>query len=591
MDEPIFTRDGIPVCFALHNSIKGLDAIQAVSDKIWANGGDVLDDDNGVEIILINPTTVGTNQRYLQDAYDSHPDIEKRQIWIKEMSFIDECIEQGFFHLEPPLKRAMPGFPPGRGRIAYTHEDDENLCKHLARTLPSPASGGRQSLNFYKKLVLYPKCVKGVYEWTSRHTAQSWREHYKKNQARLDSRIAEIVALEGINPKALYHKSRLLPGEEGQEVDEDEDEETDDEIHEVESRNNFRRISTKGKGRVVQGEHLPEEEENLEEEILDEDEEDVQATPKSRTPKSKSHNRSEPQPTRADTPDGMREPGTSQTLVNINPPTQPPNQDEDGMEEFFVPTALEDGLDPEDAQRFTFSLAQLMPLAGAGPNDRLSVDPPALEDPPYYNTRSRARSRSASVEPLPLPPAPSRKTRKVPEPSQILPPLREASHEPESLPSKMEYEHEHDPLFSDSESQPESQPNLQTATIEPRKRGRAGDDDESEDDRQVRMMLEKAQNESVRTEPAVATPARGMRRGQSRKRTPSVVPDTPARGRGRRKQTPSVASESSGSVVPVDGTRASAQKQKRTKEETYNTIFKPIPGTEAARQAERVGRS
>ncbi|KAJ3857370.1 hypothetical protein EV368DRAFT_77855 [Lentinula lateritia] len=574
MDELIFTRDGIPIYFALHYSIRGLDPIQAVSDKIWAQGGDILDDDDGVEIILIDPNTVGTSQRYLQDAYDSHPDIKKRQIWIKEMSFVDECIEQGFLHLEPPPKRAMPGFPPGRGRIAYTHEDDENLCKHLARTLPNPASGGRQSLNFYKQL---PKCVKGVYEWTNRHTAQSWREHYKKNQARLDSRIAQIVAREGINPKALYHKGRLLPDEEGQEVDDDD--ETYDETHEDESRNNFRPIFTKGKGLVVQSERQPEEDENL-----DEEEEEAQTASRSR--KSKSHGRSEPQHTRADTPDGIREPGTSQTLVNITPPTQPINQDEEGMEEFSV--ALEGGLDPEDGQPPTLSLEQLMQLAGAGPNGRVPVDPPALEDPPYYNTRSRARSRSISVELLlPLPPAPSRKTRKVPELSQILPPLREASHESELLPSKMEYEHEHDPLFSDSESQSESQPNLQTATNESRKRGRAGDDDESEDDRQVRMMLEKAQNESVRTEPAVATPARG----QSRKRTPSLVPDTPARGRGRRKQTPSVASESSGSVVPVDGTRASAQKQKRTKEETYNTIFKPIPGTEAARQAGRVRRS
>lgn len=37
MDEPIFTRDGIPVYFALHYSIRGLDAIQAVSDKIWVS--------------------------------------------------------------------------------------------------------------------------------------------------------------------------------------------------------------------------------------------------------------------------------------------------------------------------------------------------------------------------------------------------------------------------------------------------------------------------------------------------------------------------------------------------------------------------
>lgn len=37
MDEPIFTRDGIPVYFALHYSIKGLETIQAVSDKIWVS--------------------------------------------------------------------------------------------------------------------------------------------------------------------------------------------------------------------------------------------------------------------------------------------------------------------------------------------------------------------------------------------------------------------------------------------------------------------------------------------------------------------------------------------------------------------------
>jgi hypothetical protein len=33
------------------------------------------------------------------------------------------------------------------------------------------------------------------YEWVTRHTWQSWREHYKKNQAALDAKIKENIRL------------------------------------------------------------------------------------------------------------------------------------------------------------------------------------------------------------------------------------------------------------------------------------------------------------------------------------------------------------------------------------------------------------
>jgi hypothetical protein len=43
------------------------------------------------------------------------------------------------------------------------------------------------------------------YSWVSRHTWQSWRERYKKNSARLDPKIAEIV-----------ERNKPLPGDKGQ---------------------------------------------------------------------------------------------------------------------------------------------------------------------------------------------------------------------------------------------------------------------------------------------------------------------------------------------------------------------------------------
>ncbi|KAJ4475713.1 hypothetical protein J3R30DRAFT_3294088, partial [Lentinula aciculospora] len=198
---PLFTRDGVPLYFALHNSIQKPGTYESY---IQANGGDLLDSDDGADIVLFNPTRSGLKQSSLQEAYDFHPDEDKRKIWVREMSFVDECVQRGSFELDLSVKKPMPGFPSGKGRTAFTSEDDQNLCQHLARTLPDPAAGGRQSLLFYTKLVSYV----GPYDWTQRHTAQSWREHYKKNKARLDIQIAEIVAEQGVNPKALYHKDR-----------------------------------------------------------------------------------------------------------------------------------------------------------------------------------------------------------------------------------------------------------------------------------------------------------------------------------------------------------------------------------------------
>lgn len=49
------------------------------------------------------------------------------------------------------------------------------------------------------------------FEWTARHPPQSWLEHYKKNQERLDDRINDILEEEGRPPvKNLWPRDRRL---------------------------------------------------------------------------------------------------------------------------------------------------------------------------------------------------------------------------------------------------------------------------------------------------------------------------------------------------------------------------------------------
>ncbi|KAJ3798088.1 hypothetical protein GGU11DRAFT_22504 [Lentinula aff. detonsa] len=359
----------------------------------------------------------------------------------------------------------------------------------------------------------------------------------------------------------------------------------EEEAYEANDQDNVHRTSEKGKERAVESE------DQLEEENQDAD--DVRI-PKPKT-ELQSHTRSERQRTRpsTSTPNSTNEPGPSQTLINIDPTSQLVRQDEGGRSKVNTP----EGSESEDFQPFTLSFEQPIPPAGMRTNtSRASAEPATVEEPIYHNTRSRARSRSASVNPAPAPapdPSTKRAERKpkvrTTASSRLLSSLREASHEAEELLP----EHEHEHLLPDVQSHSDMQPNpvggLQEATnvSDLRKRGREFEDEESDDDRQVRDMLENVgENESAPVEVVVETPPR---RARGRQINNPLVAPVPGKPRGRpKKKIPSVASESSSSVVPVDGTRASAHKKKRTEEETYNSHFKPIPGTEAARQAERM---
>jgi len=87
---------------------------------------------------------------------------------------------------------------------------------------------------------------------------ESWRQHYKKNQARLDLKIAEIAAEQEPDPNAPYRLDRHL--NKALEEDEDEEERNKEGDEEEErmlleaSRRKQKPVSNKGKEREVDNE-------------------------------------------------------------------------------------------------------------------------------------------------------------------------------------------------------------------------------------------------------------------------------------------------------------------------------------------------
>ncbi len=72
------------------------------------------------------------------------------------------------------------------------------------------------------------------YEWSLRHTWQSWREHYRKNEERLDALIEDKVAQQGVDNHTTFEFVRYGPNAVKQEEEEEEEEEEADvDLHAV----------------------------------------------------------------------------------------------------------------------------------------------------------------------------------------------------------------------------------------------------------------------------------------------------------------------------------------------------------------------
>ncbi|KAJ7578586.1 hypothetical protein C8J56DRAFT_352216 [Mycena floridula] len=75
----------------------------------------------------------------------------------------------------------------------FTAQDEDNMCQYLAMTVPQKENGGRLGRNLWKEMVRNFHFLPEPYYWTQNHSWQSWREHYKKNQTRLDPIILRYV--------------------------------------------------------------------------------------------------------------------------------------------------------------------------------------------------------------------------------------------------------------------------------------------------------------------------------------------------------------------------------------------------------------
>jgi hypothetical protein len=123
-------------------------------------------------------------------------------------------------------------------RTEFTKDDDEHLCQYLAEVLPDEGEGGRAGHFIYADLIrrvgifhsefsdIHPLQADefGQYKWADRHPEGGWRERYRKNRVRMDTRIAQIVEN---NPPPPDGKGRYMYRRYGK-IDEDDELNADD---------------------------------------------------------------------------------------------------------------------------------------------------------------------------------------------------------------------------------------------------------------------------------------------------------------------------------------------------------------------------
>ncbi|KAK0239587.1 hypothetical protein EDD85DRAFT_455520 [Armillaria nabsnona] len=213
--ELLFAPKGVTHTFYLHRSIRQQGARDTLTEKIQANGGEIIDDDvfetEAANVLLFDPRHIGHPENAFVDAYRTHSDIKLRKMHTKKMNFISHCVNSGKFvlHVHRPRK-AMPGIPPGRRphRVEFTEEDRENLARYLAFKVPDRNAGGLLGNVIYNQMCAKVQVLPNEYAWTARHTPSSWREHYKNHKAAMNEMMDQIVREEGIILKNIDERDR-----------------------------------------------------------------------------------------------------------------------------------------------------------------------------------------------------------------------------------------------------------------------------------------------------------------------------------------------------------------------------------------------
>ncbi|KAE9387360.1 hypothetical protein BT96DRAFT_1005182 [Gymnopus androsaceus JB14] len=345
-----------------------------------------------------------------------------------------------------------------------------------------------------------------------RRELESWHQHYKKNQARLDLKIAEIAAEQEPDPNTPYRLDRRL--NKALEEDEDEEERNKEGDEEEErilleaSQRKQKPVSNKGKEREVDNEGR-EDDDQLDKENQQEEEVNPVATSRGAAPRPKRVN-IDPSLQDADEEEGQASDG--HCSASPGAPAVIPEANGDVPK---VPFSMEDMMEqvvpsPSLCQQPIASTSNPSPqVVSASLEAPLAstINPSPQVVAPYCNTRSR--SRSASIEAPPIVP-PSRRKNKSRNPPPA-PPPHTLLPLPE-VPDKAEADINHNPLFSESESQhklesveePEEEADLVIWKHWREQQQKVLD--ESEDSRQVREILRNAQKGSI----VVSTPVHGL---------------------------------------------------------------------------------
>lgn len=180
----IFIHDGQPIRMHIDSSIANVNVRAALGQRIRHSGGDPTASPQSARVILADPNTEVF--QHLVKTYQNEPDkYVESYLWVKK------CIEKGSVSYTPVVYKNPGGRRPGEERTHFTEEDEAHLCNWIAMKIPFKETGGRTGNRLYQQLC--DMAGDPDYSWVTRHTWQSWRERYKKNAARLDVKIAEIV--------------------------------------------------------------------------------------------------------------------------------------------------------------------------------------------------------------------------------------------------------------------------------------------------------------------------------------------------------------------------------------------------------------
>ncbi|KAF9228975.1 hypothetical protein BS17DRAFT_772833 [Gyrodon lividus] len=231
--DAIFTKDGAPVRFHFHDSVR--EGRDRITRNVEDHGGRVVQDEREANVLLVDEEA---DIEFIRRRYYSSTDLFRVQMIVEPRGFVQGCIKRGTYRHIGPKKQGMPGVIPvamgGRGRVNFTTEDDEHLAYHLATIYPDKATGGRLGISTYKDLVDLSN--KPEYGWARRHTAQSWRERYKKQAAQLDpmidryaQRLKHIGHTFGHDRRSRLHRVPWHYDEEEEDEDEEEEEEEEEE--------------------------------------------------------------------------------------------------------------------------------------------------------------------------------------------------------------------------------------------------------------------------------------------------------------------------------------------------------------------------